>query len=190
MTKKAIDYSKTVIYKIVCNDPNITDCYVGHTTNFRKRKCQHKENCNTPSSKKHHYYVYKFIRDNGGWINWSMIEIEKHPCQDSQEACKRERYWLEELKATLNKQVPGRTNQEYKEQHKNLVLMIEKKSREKHKEKLKEKYKEYYIKNKEIISEKHKSKRFTCECGSNIRWQDKSTHYKSKKHIEYLSSLQ
>ena len=46
MPKKDIDYSKTIIYKIVCNDLNITDVYVGHTTNFIKRKARHKYDCN------------------------------------------------------------------------------------------------------------------------------------------------
>ena len=46
MPKKIIDYSKTIIYKIVCNDLNITDLYIGHTTNFIKRKATHKSNCN------------------------------------------------------------------------------------------------------------------------------------------------
>ena len=38
MPKKNIDYSKTIIYKIVCNDLNIIDVYVGQTTNFTKKK--------------------------------------------------------------------------------------------------------------------------------------------------------
>ncbi len=38
MPKKIIDFSKTIIYKIVCNDLNITDVYVGRTTNFINRK--------------------------------------------------------------------------------------------------------------------------------------------------------
>ena len=37
-----LDYSNTIIYKIYCNDKNINDVYVGHTTNFTKRKHQHK----------------------------------------------------------------------------------------------------------------------------------------------------
>ena len=37
------------------------------------------------------------IRKNGGWENWCMIEIEKYPCNDKNEAKARERYWLETL---------------------------------------------------------------------------------------------
>ena len=45
MPKTEIDYSKSVIYKIVCDDLNVKDCYVGSTTNFIKRKRHHKEAC-------------------------------------------------------------------------------------------------------------------------------------------------
>ena len=37
MPKLPIDYSKTIIYKIICCDLNIKDCYVGHTTDFTRR---------------------------------------------------------------------------------------------------------------------------------------------------------
>ena len=45
MPKVEIDYSNTIIYKITCNDSNVTDKYVGHTTNFVQRKHAHKHNC-------------------------------------------------------------------------------------------------------------------------------------------------
>ena len=44
MTRKAINYSKCVIYKIVCNDLNVTDLHIDSTTDFTKRKSQHKLN--------------------------------------------------------------------------------------------------------------------------------------------------
>lgn len=34
MPRTAIDYLKTIIYKIVCNDLNVKDVYVGGTSNF------------------------------------------------------------------------------------------------------------------------------------------------------------
>ena len=66
MPKEVIDYSNTIIYKIVCNDPNITDCYVGSTTNIVKRRQSHKSVCNNENSKLFNFYVYQFIRENGG----------------------------------------------------------------------------------------------------------------------------
>ena len=40
MPKDIINYSSTIIYKIVCKDLNVKDIYIGHTTNFIKRKAQ------------------------------------------------------------------------------------------------------------------------------------------------------
>jgi hypothetical protein len=98
MPKRIIDYSKTIIYKIVCKDTEIKDVYVGSTTQFTKRKASHKNACH---NKKNWYMytldVYLFIRLNGGWDNWEMIEIEKYPCKDGNEARARERYWYEQL---------------------------------------------------------------------------------------------
>ena len=67
MPRQTMNYSNTIIYKIVCNDLNIKDCYVGHTTDFKSRKCKHKSVCNNANAKEFNYYVYKFIRENGGW---------------------------------------------------------------------------------------------------------------------------
>ena len=38
-----VNYENSVIYKLCCTDPTVTEVYVGSTTNFRKRKNQHKE---------------------------------------------------------------------------------------------------------------------------------------------------
>ena len=42
-----------------------------------------------------------------------MIEIEKLPCTDANEARKRERFWLENLNANINMVIPTRTHSEY-----------------------------------------------------------------------------
>jgi len=98
MPKTAMDYQKTIIYQLKCNDDNITEIYVGHTTNFLKRRQSHKQNCNNHSKLK----VYITIRENGGWDNWKMLEICKYPCNDRREAEKKEEEVRMELKAKLN----------------------------------------------------------------------------------------
>jgi hypothetical protein len=144
MPRLPIDYSKTIIYKIVCNDLNITDVYIGSTTDFTRRKRQHKHCCNSEKSKKYNLKVYQTIRDNGGWDNFTMIEIEKYSCIDSNEAHARERYYLELLNAKLNTQIPTRTHKE----------LIKEKAKE-----YNEKKKEYYETNKDLINEKKKEYR-------------------------------
>jgi hypothetical protein len=42
-----------------------------------------------------------------------MIEIEKYPCNDINEATARERYYYELLNAKLNTNYPGRNKTEY-----------------------------------------------------------------------------
>ena len=175
MPKTIIDYSKTIIYKIVCNDLNITDLYVGHTTQFTKRKCGHKSKCNNLNSKSYNLIIYKTIRDNGGWENWSMIEIEKYNCNDSNEATARERHWYEILQAKLNSCCPYRSKgeymQEYRENNKNKISQqrqeynktVGQQKREEYKEMNKNKIKEYkteYNKmNKDKIREYNKAYR-------------------------------
>ena len=173
MPRLPINYSNTIIYKLVCNDINITDIYVGHTTDFIRRKANHKCSCNNENNKKYNYYVYQFIRNNGGFENWSMIEIEKYSCNDAHEATARERHWLETLGATLNILIPARTEQEWKETNK---------------DRLDEYHQEYYQANKEQISEKNKEK-IICECGSIVIKRCLLIHRKSKKHLKYLDNL-
>jgi hypothetical protein len=106
MPRLNIDYSKTIIYKLVCKNLEVTDLYVGSTTDFIKRKNAHKTTCNNEKSKAYNLKVYRMIRENGGFDNWDMIEIEKFECADGNEARARERHFYEELGAKMNIRVP------------------------------------------------------------------------------------
>jgi hypothetical protein len=138
MPKKEINYEKAIIYKFVCNDLTIKEVYIGSTTNFCVRKNSHKYDCSNPNSKHHNLKIYQFIRENGGWENWSMIEIEKPVCNDANELRKRERFWIEELNATLNFELPSRSMKElqqtekYVEYRKNWCEENKKKQKEYH----------------------------------------------------------
>jgi hypothetical protein len=182
MPRLPIDYSKTIFYRIVCNDLNIKDCYIGHTTNFIKRKQQHKCGCNNENNKSFNLKVYKFIRENGDWNNWSMIMIEQISCKNFNEACKLERKFIEEYNATLNIHIPTRTKKEYyidnidktkeynkdwnennkerrkeyNEKNKDILKEHDKEYYEKNKDKRIKQMKEYYENNKDILKEKRK----------------------------------
>lgn len=163
MPKHAINYENTIIYKICCNDLSITDCYVGHTTDFIKRKYQHKFYCINENYSNHNYKVYQTIRQNGGWENWSMIQLEQFNCKNNLEAAARERYWYENSNSKLNTCMPNRSSADSK--------------------------KEYYNQNKEQIKDKQKQKCF-CECGGKYTKVNKLTHSKTKKHQDYINSLE
>ena len=114
MPKKPIDYSSTYLYKIVCKNTNIEDFYIGHTTDMKTRKGCHKRTCNNPNDSNHHLPLYKFIRNNEGWNNFDMIWIETQNLQNGMEARARERQLIEQLKPSLNTNIPYRTLEEKK----------------------------------------------------------------------------
>lgn len=142
MTNKLADYTNNVIYKITCNNENIKDIYIGHTTSFYQRIRLHKSNCTNINSKAYNYKIYKIIRENGGWDNWKMDIIEKYPCEDIEQAKERERYWIEKLTSTLNVTIPNRNKKEYSQ----IYRLI-------HKEDIAEKKKIYRAENKDKIKD-------------------------------------
>ena len=91
MPKVVIDYSNTIIYKIMCKDPLICDIYVGHTTNFSQKKYAHKNACNNINSSSYNLKIYKTIRDHGNWSNWDMSIITTYNCKNILEAKEKER---------------------------------------------------------------------------------------------------
>ena len=111
------------------------------TTDFVCRKKSHKTHCINEKDINHNLKIYKIIRDNGGWENYSMIEIEKIPCQDVQEAKKKEREWFENPNSSLNTIFPQRSKEEWREMNRE-ELAIQKK--------------EYHIANRDEIAKKHK----------------------------------
>ena len=175
MAKQNVNYQNTKMYKIVCKNLAITDCYAGHTTEFRRRKSQHKHSCNTPEDKKYNYPVYKFIRENGGWDNWQIIEIEKFPCNDANEARARERYHYEKLNANLNGNVPNRSNKEYNDKWRSDNI-----------ERVQEYKKNYRIIHKDDIQMKQSAKSICEICNKEYSHANKARHEKTAYHKDNI----
>jgi uncharacterized hydantoinase/oxoprolinase family protein len=164
MPRKAIDYSKTIIYKIQHQD-NEELVYVGHTTDFIKRKCAHKSNCNNAKSNRHNLKLYTMIRANGGWQCFKMVMIEEYPCANHLEACKREDECMRELKATMNscgavldKEKQLEYTKKYYEANLEKLSEQHKQYREANKEQILEYKKQYYEANKEEINRKKRER--------------------------------
>ena len=180
-----VNYNQSIIYKICCNDTDVKDIYVGSTTNYYRRKQEHKKCCNNSNGVKYNFNIYTFIRNNGGWDNWSMVEIEKYEAKDKRELHTRERYYLELLKASLNKIVPTRTHKEsskvYRDNNKETIAIKSKEYYKNNKEHIKSKEKEYRENNKEKLT-----KEYICECGGRYTHGNKVRHNKTNKHTEYI----
>ena len=70
-------------------------------------------------------------------------------CDDALQVRKLERNFIEQLKASLNRQIPGRTREEFVQDNKDKIAEYHKTYYEGNKEKLNEHKKKYYEANKE-----------------------------------------
>jgi hypothetical protein len=141
-----------------------------------------------------------------------MIEVEKYPCCDGNEARARERHWIETLNANLNCTSPFKTQEEQKE----LKKKIDKEYAIKNKETIKEYKRNYHLLNRDAVLNKAKEYRennpeqkkesdrvyrlnnldkikerktapYICECGCTIQWDKKARHLKTKKHLTLIN---
>ncbi len=132
-----------------------------------------------------------------------MVEIEKFPCVDGNEARSRERYWYEQLNSTLNDSVPNRSTKERIVDLKVEIALHRKEYRIKNIDVIKINKQQYYQANKEEIINKVKenynnnreeiqAKRnigIVCLCGGKHTISTKARHCKSNKHQDYINSL-
>ena len=184
------------IYRIFFDD--YIECYVGKTMNFKKRITNHKNMRNNKNVK--NFKLYQFI-NKVGWENtkFEVLEI----IDDSvyiENSTKRELFYVKKYKASLNKNMPGRSAKEYyntfrkdiclKRNVANLKIRNERNKKSldyyyQNKECLRQKRIEYRKKNNEKIK-KHMSTQFVCGCGSHIVLGSKPKHLVSIKHSENL----
>lgn len=181
MPRLNIDYSNAVIYKLCCNDPEVNEIYIGSTTNMYNRKNAHKQACNNANDIEHNAYKYRYIRDNGGWINWSMIMIERVECESKQELLSRERYYIDQLKPMLNKNIPLRTARDWYADNKDRVITEKKQYHIDNKEYITVRHNQYVNNNKEFVNRK-----MICDCGYVIILCQRTKHYKTSRHKNYL----
>ena len=183
-----VNYSKGLIYKLCCNDPTVTDIYVGSTTNFSRRKAEHKYSCNNEDAKAYNTLVYKFIRENGSWVNWSMVLVREYETTSKQKLKRKERKYIDKLGATLNKVVPSRTKKERYDNNRDEILQKNRELYKQNKQHESERKKLFYEKNKERILQRQ-AERVECECGYITRRASMSRHKSSEKHTRLMNEL-
>jgi hypothetical protein len=180
MPQTAINYQKSVIYKIEHLE-NPALLYVGSTTDFIKRKNNHKSCCTNENKSKYNINLYKMIRDNGGWNSFKIMIIKEYPCLNKIELLIEEDRLIKELKSSLNEIKAYRTEEEKIKQKKE----CDEEYRKANKDYLLVQNKDYYKANKEKIKD-YKSKKYECECGCQININNKYNHIKTFKHLNKL----
>ena len=191
---------KGKIYKIVDNTNN--NIYIGSTCKtLNKRLSQHK--CNYKLFLKG---VYNNVRSfdiikNG---DYQIELLENCDIKTKQELLTREKYYIEN-NVCLNKVIPGRTDKELRinnqDYHKQYYIANKDKIK-KYYIANKDKIKDYYDVNKDKIIEYKKrwndvnkdkinikrNQKIDCECGGKYTIRNKSQHFKSQKHQEFIKS--
>jgi hypothetical protein len=167
------NYNNTIIYKLINYDyPDLV--YVGSTTNFTKRKKDHKENVNNIKRPGYNRKVYTNIREHGGWESWSMVQVCEYSCENKIQARQEEDRQMITLKATLN------TKKAYSTYDERLENKREYYSNHK------EQAKQYSIDNKEKIRARI-SVKYDCICGGKYTHRHKVTHLRTPKHINFIN---
>lgn len=138
------------VYIIRCKDKSITDCYIGSTNDIEDRKITHKKTCYNINTRGYNYKVYQFIRDNGGWDNFELIEICKYEDDKRKEM---EQYYIDFIKPSLNDKRAFGFDYERRNAYKKIND------------------REYYLKNKTKCNEyrqSYKNAKVICDCGKEV----------------------
>ena len=172
------DFSNAKIYKITCNETE--KIYIGSTTStLTKRFKRHKSNYKSWKNGKYNYTTSFKMFDEYGKESCNITLIENYPCDNNKELELREAYYIRNNNC-YNKYIPGRTIKEYYEENKEKINEQHKQYNEVNKKRIKEVMKKYYEDNKEKIKAK-----ITCDCGGKYTHNNKTTHFKTKKHQTY-----
>ena len=177
-----VNYQEGLIYKIAHRySPYV---YIGSTTNFDRRKYQHKKfSTGNGSSKGYNLPLYKTIREMGGWDNFEMVLVAKCPCDDKKELHAKEFEYQQLFDVNMNTRDAysgfDTSDPEYR-----------KKYEEKNKKKIRETEKKYYLKNPEKIKKKLEVQKIkkTCECGLIVSRRCLNRHKESQRHLKLMSS--
>jgi hypothetical protein len=109
------NYNESRIYKIYCTLATINEFYIGSSARFEERSKLHKSDCTNINSPRYSYKLYNYIRNNGGWNNFTVEVLEKYPCKNRTELNIREEWWKQQQQPTLNNNKAHRTDEEHKE---------------------------------------------------------------------------
>ena len=178
-------YQNSKTYKIT--DRAYTKCYIGSTVEYlsnrmAKHRYDYKKWCDC---KKGYCRSFDLFEEFG--IDNVIVElIEKYPCEDKEELHAREGHYIKNTEC-INKNIMGRTDQEYHQDNRDKILKQVKEYSKANKEH-KAQYLKSYYKNNPDVREKQKEQQkqqITCECGCVLQKKAQSKHLKSLKHQNY-----
>ena len=209
-------YHNAKIYKIV--DVGYNKCYIGSTTeSLSMRMARHRSQYKKQEGLGFKVFSFELF-DLYGIENCKIELMEKFSCETKEELLKREGEIIQ-AHDCVNKQVAGRTkkqwyldnkdccnekSKQYRKENPEKMKEVDRKYREDHKDEIQEWKKKHYQENKDEINTKHKlyyqknieeirkvrDRKCVCECGSTVQFNNRIRHKTTKKHQDYLKTLE
>ena len=160
--------------------------YVGSSTAFARRVHKHKSTCNNPTSGGHHFPVYQYIRDNGGWDAYHVVPVSHHNLQNKVELQILEQQEIDRHTTLKNAHFAKRSKAEYYQD--NIVAIAENKAQyyQTNAVALTEYHKQYRHINAAAIAEQ-KSTKVRCACGCMCSLQNIAAHRKTARHLKWMA---
>lgn len=91
------------IYRIICKDESVHDCYVGHTSKpIATRLYHHRKTCENSQYRYHNKKLYRFIRTHGGFDRFT-VQILEQGTMTKLQARGREQHYIDLYNPGLNK---------------------------------------------------------------------------------------
>ena len=182
-----VNYQQGKIYKIVCNMTGMV--YVGSTCEQRlsQRLTKHVATYKQYLKGNHTYCSSYDIIEKG---NYEIILLETCPCSNSEELRMRERVYKENINC-INIYNPCKTkedarewNMNYRNENRDLINAINKKSRDNNKEKIALYHKQWREQNKETLKEA--KRKYYYENIEQIKAHQKEYKYKRRLYLDQL----
>ena len=160
------------------------DIYIGSSCQpLSKRFQTHKDN---RKGYKRDRKLYAKMNELG--IDKFYIElVEEYPCDNVEQLRRREGEIIREKKPILNKQIAGRTIQEWREDNKEYIQEDKRQYHLQNQEKFNEKCRKWYRDNPDKVKA-YRTEIIECPCGVNFTKHHKARHFKSQRHINYLNN--
>ena len=139
------------------DNQNSENFYIGSTKNLNMRIKKHKQNMNCVA--KSHFKLYRYVKEHGGWDNFDISILAMIDDIDIGDLCSKE-------------QLEQRYIDKYKPllNERNAYLTPEQK-RDAHK----------------IYNKNYGNHDFHCQCGKVLKWKNKSKHFHTQRHKDFLS---
>lgn len=142
------DYSKSKIYRVFCGD----DEYIGSTTRpLSERMNEHRARFKTKGACRSHLLFEKH-----GVENCKIELIEDCPCDRKDQLKKREGE-IQRERECVNKQISGRTRNEYYLENKDKMDAYRQKWRDENQDRIKENSRLSYLRNIEKVKQRTKT---------------------------------